>query len=216
MIFLSSFLEKWLFFFLYFFRIGKSCDLSHWSTKWNWNFCDKCHCRQCTKQHNHASPTGSKSQWPRKPKPLLNVRGNPIVVIQDVSHIVKLVRNAFAEMKIFYMPDGSKVAALHRLQTDKGRQQGQHWAYLFFTKRRWRFIWQRSFCLTLLLMQLIFGQKNLMTPYPTKEPETKRKKPTSQRVIDGQHRRGFLGFIVDIISFKFLFSTLPLDMPNAP
>ena len=42
---------------------------------------------------------------------------------------------------------------------------------------------------------------------PTKEPETKRKKPISQRVIDGQRRRGFLGFIVDIMSFKFIFST---------
>ena len=42
---------------------------------------------------------------------------------------------------------------------------------------------------------------------PTCEPQTKKKKPLKKLVVEGPRKRGFLGFLVNMDSFKAMFET---------
>ena len=205
---------------------------------------------------------------------LENVLGKPIVVIQDVSHIEKLVRNAYGDLQIFYLPDGSQVlwnhvAALHRLQTDKGLHLANKVGteHIHYHKKKMKvylatqllsnsvadavqfcdkdlelseFANSDATCKFLRIFNRIFDildsnhqfclkkpalkssnkddwmkdfqdtEKFIRSLYmidPTTEPPEKKKKPPKKLIVEGSRKRGFLGFLVDMLSFKYLFST---------
>ena len=205
---------------------------------------------------------------------LVNALGEPICVIQDVSHLMKIVRNAFGELSIFYLPDGSKIlwshiVSLQNLQWEKGLHLANKLTkdHINFHKKKMKvylatqvlsnsvadslqfcaetleddeFKETEATCQFLRIFNMIFDIldsnhrfclkkqamkvenkenwtkefkktenfiKSLHMFDPTCEPQTKKKKPLKKLVVEGPRKRGFLGFLVNMDSFKAMFET---------
>ena len=56
---------------------------------------------------------------------LINAMGYPIYILLDVPHLIKLVRNTIADLKVLVDSNGDKIewkyfVSLHKLQTEEG------------------------------------------------------------------------------------------------